>query len=206
MSIKQVVVIIILAIITGIGVNYGIQKVISSTQNETIATTQVPTQIPTLTPSPITLTSWNDPAGFNFQYPVDISINKHSEDTTNYANLTLTDGDQPGAITIIMSDDIYKTLDKWLASSLDLQSANNLDTTLDGKKGKKVLTNNGTIIGVLDSGVLVTLKRDNTLSPLLETTWQKILDTWVFVYPTPTLNQSSKSAAPVGGGDVLQAE
>ncbi len=202
MSVKQVVVIIILAIITGIGVNYGIQKVISSTQSPT----QIPTPTSIPTPTPITLTSWNDPAGFSFQYPSSIAINKHPEDTTNYANLTLTDADQPGNITIIMADDKFKTLDKWVASSPDLQAGNSLDTLLDSKVGKKVLTASTTIIGVIDSGVIVTLQRDNTISPLLDTTWQKILDTWTFIYPTPTPGKSSKTAVPNDSGDVLQSE
>ena len=148
------------------------------------------------TPISVTLTTWNDEAGFSFQYPEGITIDKHADDTVNYANLTFTDGDQDGSIDIVMSDN-DNTLDKW---------TNAIDTVLGEKDGKKNMTNTGMMIGVVDDEVLITLKRTTKLSPLLEAAWQNITDTWKFVYPTPKVVQQTQTAIEVDGGDVLEEE
>ena len=151
---------------------------------------------PSPTPIPVTLATWTDEAGFSFQYPDGIAINKHPDDNENYANLTLTDTDQEGSIDIVMSDK-NNTMDKW---------ANPIDTILGEKDGKKNITATKTIIGVIDNDVIVTLTRSAKLSQLLETTWQNITDSWVFIYPTPKAVKTVQTNTNTDSGNVLEEE
>lgn len=200
MSIKQILIILILAVAVG-----GVATVIifSQKQSSPPAVSQIS---PSPTPIPVTLSTWTDPAGFSFQYPDSINVDQHPEDNDNYAHITLTDGQQTGHINIIMADDTYKSLSKWISSSPNLKAGNIIDTTLGGLDGKKVLTEQGTVIGVIDNGVLVTLSQNAPLSPLLATTWDKITDTWEFIYPTPAPAKSTQPATSDDSGDVLEEE
>jgi len=183
---------IILSIIIPIGliIIYFVSRPTPKTTIEPILTSQSPTSVP------INLITWTDEAGFSFQYPEGITIDKHTEDTVNYANLTFTDGDQNESIDIVMSDN-DNTMNKW---------TNAIDTVLGGKDGKKNMTDNGMVIGVIDNDVLVTLTRTNKLSPLLEVAWQNITDSWEFVYPTPKATQKTQTTVEVDGGDMLEEE
>jgi len=202
MSLKQILVIAVLALIVGGGgmaaaVKFkNVPKQSEVTPEIAVSPTLEPTKIPT------NYLTWNDEAGFSFQYPEGLAIDKHPEDSVNYANLTIT-GKTAGSINILMADDTFKTIDKWA-------KAGSIDTTLGSKAGKKMIDTSGeTIIGVIDNGVLVTIKREANLSPILETAWEKIIDSFEFVYPTPTT--ASKKAVKVtdnqdSGGDVLEEE
>lgn len=203
MGIKQIGVTIIVAIIVVGTAAFFIFKQ-QTMVNQTAETTTIPTI--EISPTAVPAVTWNDEAGFKFNYPEGILINKHPEDTVNYANLTLTDESGNGSITILMKDDTYKTLEKWLAADKTLAGGNSMDTLLGEKNGKKVLTDAGTTIGVLDSGVLVTLKKEATVSPLLESAWKSIVDSWEFVYPTPTVGKTKTAASTDSSGDVLEEE
>jgi len=188
MQIKKILIVIVVTILAGITIFFIIKPKPKNISESPIIS-------PSPTPISVTLETWTDEAGFSFQYPQGITIDKHAEDTTNYANLTFTDKDQ-GSIDIVMSDN-DNTLDKW---------TNAIDTVLGEKDGKKIMTDTGMIIGVVDDEVLVTLKRTTKLSPLLEATWQNITDSWAFVYPTPKATQKTQTTIEVDSGDVLEEE
>lgn len=209
MSGKQIIVVIIAAILFGGSGAWLLSKSVANTKQEAISNNKVINSEVLPTTTPLKLLSWNDEAGFVFQYPEGILIDKHPEDEVNYANLTLSSADGLGKIEILMKDDTYKSADKWVKSDINLASGNILDTNIGDKNGKKILTKAGqTIVGIIDNGVLVTIKRESTLSPLLETTWGKIIDTWQFVYPTPSVSAKRSVVAPGqnDGGEVLEEE
>ena len=140
---------------------------------------EVPSISPT--PSPVTLLTWTDEAGFSFQYPEGTTIDKHPEDTKNYANLTLTLPSKD-TVTIIMSDNTYKNLDAWVGQN----SA--FDTILDGRPAKKILENDLETIACIDNEVIVKITGKDI---------SEIVKSWTFIYPTPTApKNSTKTAAP----------
>lgn len=205
MSFKQFLIVVVAIVLISVTAMVFMKKQNQSYKKNTAEIISI-SPIPTPTPIPNALSTWTDEAGFSFQYPEGILIDRHADDTVNYSNLTLTDSKQAGSINILMSDDTYKTLNKWIASNTELKSGNIIDTTLDGKDGKKILTSNGIIVGVIDSEVLVTIKKDLNLSPLLENAWQKIIDTWTFVYPTPSVTKTTQDATIDTSGDILEEE
>ena len=189
MQLKKMLLVVVLTILAGVIVFFIIRPKPKKVEMS-------PVLSPSPTPISVTLATWNDEAGFSFLYPEGITIDKHAEDTVNYANLTFTDKDQ-GSIDIVMSDN-DNTLDKW---------TNAIDTVLGEKDGKKNMTDTGMTIGVVDNDVLVTLTRTTKLSPLLEAAWQNITDSWKFVYPTPKAAQKTQTTTiEVDGGEVLEEE
>lgn len=195
MSYKKMWIILALVLLAGGAIMFFVSRPKQVAKNTNLidtATTSSTSPIPT----PVTLVTWEDEAGFSFQYSQGIDINKHAEDTLNYANLTLSDPGKIGSIDIVMSDK-NNTMDKWTDA---------IDTVLGGKDGKKNMTTTGMTIGVIDNDVLVTLKRSSQLSPLLESAWQSITDSWEFVYPTPKAAQKTQTSTSVDSGDVLEEE
>ncbi|MFA6519006.1 MAG: hypothetical protein WCV93_05170 [Candidatus Shapirobacteria bacterium] len=139
--------------------------------------------------------TWEDGAGFKFEYPDGIKINNHPEDDKNYANLTLTTADGEGKIEILMADNSYKSIDSWAGKEA-------IETTLGDKQGKKIVSPDKTTIGVIDGEVLVTISRSFTKNDVLEEAWGKITDSWQFVYPTPVVKQTDDGNLD----DVLEEE
>ena len=195
MSYKKMWFILALVLLAGGAIMFFVSRPKQVAKNINLIDT-AKTNSPSLIPTPAALVTWEDEAGFSFQYPEGITIDKHPNDMENYANLTLTDNGQAGSINILMSDN-NNTLDKW---------TNPIDTVLGGKDGKKNLDTAGMTIGVLDNDVLVTLKRSTTLSPLLESAWQSITDSWEFIYPTPKTAPKTQTTVETDGGDVLEEE
>jgi hypothetical protein len=178
-SLKQIVIVIILAILVGGGGALALTKYKTTPKQSPVSENLLASPTEVL----IKFITWEDQAGFTFQYPEGLKVDNHPDDNANYANLTITGRDGAGSINILMSDDTYKSIEKWA-------KADSIDTSLGGINGKKIITNTGeTIIGVIDNGVLVTIKKEANLSSILETTWEKIIDTWQFVYPTPTVGK-----------------
>jgi len=141
------------------------------------------------TPTPVVLLTWTDEAGFSFQYPEGTSIDKHPEDTKNYANLTLTLPSRD-IVTIIMSDNTFKDLDTWVGQKTAL------DTTLGGQPAKKIFENGQETIACIDNGVLVTVTGKEISG---------IVNSWTFIYPTTSLSKNT-NAAPAQDENVLVEE
>ena len=134
--------------------------------------------VTTPTPTPVALLTWTDEAGFSFQYPAGTSIDKHPEDTKNYANLTLTLPDK-GVVNIIMSDNKFKNLDAVVGQ----ESA--IDTTLGGQLAKKTITEEGSeTIYCIDNDVLVTITGKDLTT---------IVKSWTFIYPTQAPAKSTQT-------------
>ncbi|MCJ7826103.1 hypothetical protein MUP56_00610 [Patescibacteria group bacterium] len=83
--------------------------------------------------------TWDDPAGFSFQYPKGLSVDKHDEDQENYAHIELTSADHKGRVIVWAKDTTATTIAQWLKSEKSLKEATSIDTTLGGNEAKKVI-------------------------------------------------------------------
>lgn len=152
-------------------------------------TPEVATASPTPTPTTVTLVTWTDEAGFSFQYPGGTNIDKHPEDTKNYANLTLTLPSRD-IVTVVMSDNTFKDLDSWVGQN----SA--LDTTFGGQPAKKISENGQETVACIDNGVLVKVTGKDVSG---------IVSSWTFIYPTSGISKNSNTA-PSSDENVLEEE
>ncbi len=185
---KQIGIVIVLLLLVGGIVTFLVMKpgqVPSKTSQVSI-----PSPIPTPTPTPINYLIWTDEAGFSFQYPEGTTVDKHPEDSKNYANLTLTLPSRD-IVSILMSDTSSKTLEAAVGNN----SA--LDTTLGGTAAKKYFGGSQETIICIDNGVLVTITGKDI---------SKIAASWEFIYPTKATAATSNTAGDSDGGDVLEAE
>lgn len=90
-----------------------------------------------------TLKTWEDPAGFSFNYPEILKIDIHEEDEISYAHLELTREGKPGRMLVIVNDSNYSTLDQWLKEDKEVKDASALDTQVAEMKAKKVALKEG---------------------------------------------------------------
>jgi len=130
------------------------------------------TERPMLQEEEFVLTSWEDPAGFSFDYPEILEIDLHEEDETNYAHLELTREDKEGRILIIANDSDYATLEEWLEEDKEVKDGISLDTEIAGVKAKRVASGGGkeiTALIDLDQVIYQIIKE-----PEGEDSWQQI--------------------------------
>jgi len=117
-----------------------------------------------ITPTPkVDLLTWDDPAGFSFQYPKGLEVNAHEEDTVNYAHVELTNPEYKGSIVIWGKDTTATTIAQWLKNEKSLKDAVSIDTTLGGNEAKKVALKGPKIkqiIATLDEDILVMIEMD----------------------------------------------
>jgi hypothetical protein len=91
---------------------------------------------------------YEDPLGFSFSYPESSKLDKHPEDTVNYANVEIIAKDRIGKVKIVVSDMKEKDIASFIKKDTDMKLANVLDSklgTMDAKKAyidstKKIVT------------------------------------------------------------------
>lgn len=148
----------------------------------------------------IALVTWNDPAGFSFQYPKNITINKHDEDTENYAHLELTNTEHPGRISIWAKDTAYTDVASWTAKDVTVKGGSTIDTTLGGKPAKKIILAQSAlggkklITGAIDEQILFTIEAEPSGEDAYwQQTYDAISQSFVFV----PASGNGEAAAPV---------
>lgn len=119
------------------------------------------------------LVTWEDPAGFSFDYPGDLQTDSHEEDKENYAHLELTDENHSGGIIIWMKDSNYKKVEDWVDSEDRVLTSQVFDIALGGHDAKKlVLANEGILTAALDQEVIALVE----MLPGDVQFWQPIYD------------------------------
>jgi len=117
-------------------------------------------------------TVWEDPAGFSFDYPKEITIDNHPEDKQNYAWLELTKEGSKGKIILFCKNSQYSSIDQWAKKDKEVSKGNSLDTTIASASAKKVaLGEESEIAAFIDpDAVIYTIK----IIPENESFWQEI--------------------------------
>ena len=166
---------------------------------ETVSPASQEQKLPQPSAAPKLLT-WNDPAGFTFQYDPELKIDNHPQDKVNYANLEITEAGKEGKVLIMAADTKYKSVSEWAAKAID--------ATLGGKPAKRIVTagSDKVVVGTIDDKILFTIEMD----PAGVTTWQKrfdqIISSYEFVYPTSAPGKSSPSTSGSSEGDIVEEE
>ncbi len=194
-------------IITGIILVVGIIAVVflmkkNTTKPEITSATQTP--IPTPAPE---LTTWNDEAGFSFQYPKNLSTNKHEEDNDSYAHVELTQAEHPGKVIVWVKDlpSGVTTLASWVKKAYP--DATTLDTKLGGEPAKKILVTAPVkmlIVGTISDNLLFYVEGTLTDNEY----WTSIHDTISesFKFTDDTSTAAVASGPDATGGDFDEEE
>ncbi|MCX6794354.1 MAG: PsbP-related protein [Candidatus Gottesmanbacteria bacterium] len=191
-------------IVTGVIVLVGALGVgifLYSSKIPSVVTPHVETSV---TPTPIiALATWDDPAGFSFQYPKDLTVDKNEEDNENYAHVELTSRDHPGSIIVWASDLTVKDLNAWVKKFYP--SSTSIDSTLGGEPAKKILISTPSaklVVGTISEGLLFYV--DGTLTDKVY--WQTVEDGIVktFAFTPDTSSAGSGQAESVDEEEVVQ--
>jgi hypothetical protein len=144
----------------------------------------------------VDLTTWADDAGFSFQYPKDLNVNKHEEDNDNYAHVELTNKDHQGNIIVWVKDLPVgvTTLDSLVKKIYP--TATFIDTTLGGEPAKKILVSKPVktlTVGTISENLLFMV--EGTLTDSVY--WQKIHDTITnsFAFTSDSSSTASNTSA-----------
>ncbi len=161
---------------------------------------------PTPTPA-FELTIWKDEAGFSFQYPKNLSVNKHEEDNENYAHVELTSRDHPGKIIVWVKDVPagVTTLDSWVKKFYT--GATTLDTKLGGEPARKILASTPVktlTVGTISDNLLFSV--EGTLSD--SDYWTRVHDTITgsFAFTDESSSAPAQAGNASGGGEVDEEE
>lgn len=157
-----------------------------------------------VTPSPTpSLMSWEDPAGFRFQYPAGVTMDTHPEDTQNYAHIELTSPTHPGKLIVWVKDppldkagNPMVDVGKWVSTQKRFAAGTILDTTLGGQEAKKVrLTSPDELItaSVYDD-LLVTIEASLEDLPFWSGLHEAISTSFAFVPATQNNAAGSESS------------
>jgi hypothetical protein len=147
------------------------------------------------------LLTWEDPAGFTFQYLEGLTVDRHEEDNENYAHIEFTHPDHPGNIIVWAKDTTADSVDGWLKVSREFSGGSTIDTTLGQKPAKKILLDSPKrmIVAVMDADVVITVETLLT-TPFWSDIAQTIIDTFAFVQ-LPA-DAPAEAQAPAGGDAV----
>jgi len=159
----------------------------------------------TSTPMVQELLTWTDPAGFTFQYPKDVTVNKHDEDEVSYAHVELTHKDNPGVIIVWAKDTTAQDGAGWVKSEKSLRGGTVFDTSLGGIAGKKVLLTTPkkvVVSGIVDRGVVFYVEGTFDISDF----WTKTYDTITASFSFSTGEQSAASEGGAGTEESFDEE
>lgn len=148
------------------------------------------------------LVSWDDPAGFTFQYPEGLSINKHDEDKDNYAHVEITNPSHPGSIIVWAKDTTAGDVTAWVRTEEQFIGANSIDTTLGNIAAKKILVSSPKeklFIGTIYDDLLFFIEVSLDDKEYWTKTTQTIVDS--FVFKPVTDSTSSEMDQETSGGD-----
>jgi len=161
--------------------------------------------VPTVTVAPKELLVWDDPAGFSFKYPNDLTVNKHDEDTKNYAHVELTSTGHAGNIIIWAKDTTYQTVAEWIKGDATVSAAPSVDTTLGLKEAKKLILSGTTkkmITAAIDEDVLVTVEGDMQTDEAYWTDiYAGIVQTFAFTAPNADADTAGQTVPDAGQFD-----
>lgn len=138
-----------------------------------------------------TFIEYSDPAGFEFAYPDNLSIEKtKSEDVNTYANLQLFSKDVNGSLTLKIKDSKFDTLDEWIKAEKIPSTNTPKEVNLGTLKAREIKTADRLLLGALDQGILFTIEL-----PLIEQDfWMKVYDKVLtdFTFTSPAENNSQE--------------
>lgn len=142
------------------------------------------------------LLPWDDPAGFTFEYPEGLTIDKHDEDQENYAHVEMTNPDHPGRLIVWAKDTTSADVAAWVRTEKTFKNGNVLDTTLGGQPAKKVLVTSPApmlVTGTIFDELLFFIESSGEDREYWSTIHETIADSFAF---TPLEDESTT----LGGG------
>ena len=136
----------------------------------------------------ITSNLWDDQAGFTFQYPPDVTIDKHDEDEENYAHVELTQKDHPGNLKVWVKDTTAADIAAWVKTEKRLKGATITDTMLGGQAAKEIRlagADNLMLVAAIYDDLLFSIETTLGDSGYWTKIYEQVADSFAFKPPEP---------------------
>ena len=161
-------------------------------------------EVPSSAPKTEDLLTWTDEAGFTFQYPKELSVNKHEEDNENYAHVELTSKDHPGRIIVWVKDlpKGVKDVASWIKLEKSFAGGTVIDSTLGGEPAKKVSVGETLTIGTISENLLFSVEATLTDKEY----WSGVFDTVSGSFAFVSEESSAGPQGSAGGGEDVDEE
>lgn len=176
---KIVLMVIIVIIITGF-------LALKTTQKNNPLANPFLNQQKTILPSE-NLIDYQDPAGFEFSYPDNLSIAKNETDNATYADLLISANDISGSLNLKIADSKFKSLDEWFK----LNKGTIKEVKLGNLKAMEVKTADRLLLGALDQDIFFTIEMPLIEQDFWTKVYDKILANFSFVSPATTVQETS---------------
>lgn len=149
-------------------------------------------------------TTYNDPSGFAFQYPQGIVVSpKKLQNNQFYSSLEIASTGSAQVITITAEDSSLNTIDDWFKGDKKTSVFGTINKMkLADLDARQFEANNAQTTIALDQGVLFTVATNAKKGSDLEKTYQKIVNSFAFVQPTQSV-QNSSSGQSGGSSDII---
>lgn len=137
-----------------------------------------------------TLKEYQDPSGFTFSYPDNLSLVKNEVADETYADINLTAKGLIGNLVLKISDTNFASLDEWIKVNKSASSETPKEVQLGTLKALEMKTKDRLLLGALDQGVLFTIG-----IPLeKEDFWMKVLNIILadFSFAPPTQGSTTE--------------
>lgn len=142
-----------------------------------------------------TLKEYQDPAGFSFSYPDNLSITgSEIEDNNTYANLQLTSKDVSGNLTLKIIDSKYPTIEDWLKTNKEATVGNSKEVKLGNLKAFEIKTSDRLLLAALDQGILFTIEMPLVDEGFWTKVYNQVLSSFNFGLPENTASSDSSSS------------
>lgn len=152
-----------------------------------------------------TLKIYEDPSGFSFSYPDNLSIlNNELKDPSSYAELQLTAKGADNSLVLKIADSKLKSLDEWVKANKA-----ETDTTKEAKLGNlkavEITSKEKVMLGALDQGILFNIEVPlGTNKDFWMDVYDKVLADFSFAPPAQADQGSSSDDVTFDGEEVVQ--
>lgn len=154
-----------------------------------------------------TAITYEDPNGFKFDYPDNISLSKAEiEDTTVYTDLSLYSKDINGSISLNISDTKHKKIDDWILENKLISTEPSKEVMLGNMKATEIKTSDHLYLAAIDQGILFTISMPNLEEKFWTPVYTKVVSSFSFVTPqsTSTANSAPAEDAFFEGEEVVE--
>jgi hypothetical protein len=154
------------------------------------------------TPTLVERIAWDDPAGFKFTYDPGLNINKHDEDTVNYAHVEIESSSHPGTIIIWAKDTTAADAASWVRTEKEFKGANVIDSTFGAQDGKKVVITTPKrkiVTGTIYDGLLFYAEMTGEDQTYWQNEYDKIITSFTFNPTNPNSTGNSTDNSSEGG-------
>ena len=140
-----------------------------------------------------TLIDYEDPSGFSFSYPDNLSISKADLDDNTYADLELSSKEVSGSLSLKITDSKFKTLDEWVKLNREASKEEPREVKLGTLKAIQITTADRIMLGSLDQGIFFSIEMPKIEEGFWNEVYNKLTSNFSFVSPSTASSQGTSS-------------